>query len=245
MDLTRYIDESTTTAVKQGDIEGLILTGLTARAVTLLDAYVRKFSDLQTAVLAISHTSPLFLTNPLVESWRAAYRSWMNSWRMYTQRARFDVDSTKLSTPANGKSLLKQSQRQCSLACTSCEQALDRNTRDVSALTDNDSIASSFGSHAGSIFGDTKFGTVCPKCGKHMPRCEVCQHWLGMPDHETKYGKALAKTREQLFGLMTTFCQKCLHMTHVAHAEMWFADHQVCPKVDCNCPCWEGMAGFG
>ena len=25
-------------------------------------------------------------------------------------------------------------------------------------------------------------GTVCPKCGRHLPRCGVCDMWLGTPD---------------------------------------------------------------
>ena len=242
MELTKYIRIATEDAITNGDIEGIILTGLTEQAVPLFANYIQNFSDLQTAVLATSHTSPRFFQNTLVDTWKDIYRSWLNTWRLYAQRARFDVGVTQLSTPEGGQSLTKTVERQWRLICTHCEASLDRNTPAMATAGDEGSTTSSFGSHKGSIFGDSKFGTVCPKCGRHMPRCGICSSFLGQPDHEKKYGaiEAAAKTREQNFGNMTAFCPQCLHMTHVAHAEIWFSKYKTCPEPDCDCHCWEG-----
>ena len=238
-ELAKFLGEATSVAIREGDVEGVILTGLTEQAVPLFEKYIQIFSDLQTPVLALAHTCPKFFTSPRVEAWRTTYRSWMDAWKLYSERSRFDVESTKLSTKANGESTLEAPFRQHSLACNYCEKSLHTAVSDSPTLSRDDSTASSFGSAKASVLSNAKFGTVCPKCGAHMPRCVICAHWLGMPDHETKYGsRAVAgKPKASNIGNITSVCQKCLHMTHVAHAEMWFAKHSICPQIECECRC--------
>ena len=238
-ELTRYIKEITEESVKQGDVEGIVLTGLTEKAVQLFQHYIVKFSDLQTAILAMSFTSPRYFTDYRVDAWRESYRATLNTYRMFIPRVHFDVQSTKLSTPPNRKPLLALAPRQVTLRCNNCDQSLDRNADNAAPAGFNASLSTN---HQGSIFGDAKSGTVCPKCGRHMPRCVICMMWLGMPDSHTKGGVIAGDKRRPMADFITV-CRGCWHMSHGAHAEEWFAGHEVCPVPDCECRCAKVDAG--
>ncbi len=234
-ELTQYINGTTAESIEQGDIEGIIFTGLTGQAIPLLQNYIVKFSDLQTAILAVSFASPRYFTDYLVDVWRESYRATLNTYRMFIPRVHFDVQSTKLSTPPNRKALLPPAPRQISLRCNNCDQSLDRNSDNAAPP----GLSTSFGAnHQGSIFGDAKSGTVCPKCGRHMPRCVICMMWLGMPDTHTK-GGAIAGDKTNPIADFVIVCRGCWHMSHGAHAEEWFAGHGVCPVPECACRCAE------
>ncbi|KAL8924781.1 MAG: hypothetical protein Q9208_003871 [Pyrenodesmia sp. 3 TL-2023] len=273
-DLTTYITTLTNECIHHGDIEGLPLTGLSSQAVPLLQAYLLKYHDLQSAILAISHTSPRYFPSPLVDLWRAEYRSLLNAHRLFIPRVRFDVGATKLSatssSPTNnnnhstttGKPALAPPAKQVSLKCNNCDQSLDRNPAHISTFappvppssTTTTTTHPTTGSSSSSIFADHKSGTVCPKCGKHMPRCVICMLWLGMPDPHTKGGaqanaQAMQRNREdggagkrakELMKDMVSVCRGCWHMMHVGHVEEWFAANRECPVPGCECRCADG-----
>lgn len=234
-ELTQYIHKTTAEAIKEGDIEGIVLTGLSETAITLFENYMQKFSDLQTVVLALSFTCPRYFADPRVTTWRETYRTHLNNWRMFIPRAQFDIQSTKLSTPPKGKPTIPPPPRQFTLRCNHCQLSLDRN-RDNDPPPEEGSKGS-HGTHQGSIFGGAKSGTVCPKCGQHMPRCVICIHWLGMPDTHTKGGAAAKKGKEEGMNKFLSVCQGCWHMSHGHHAEEWFEEHEVCPVPGCECRC--------
>ena len=100
-ELSQYINSTTAEAIAEGDTEGIPLTGLTELSIYLFETYIRKFSDLQTAVVALSHASPPYFIDPRVTVWRETYRSHMDKWRFYMQRAAFDMQLTQLSAPLN------------------------------------------------------------------------------------------------------------------------------------------------
>ena len=237
-ELTQYINAATSEAMKAGDIEGIVLTGLTELSVTLFETYIHKFSDLQTAVLALSHACPRFFTDPRVTVWRKTYRSYMNKWRLYTNRALFDITLTKLSTPPNGRPNLPSVPRQFTLQCSFCDQSLDRNPSHGPNLPEDSPLDGAW--HQGSIFGNAKSGTLCPKCGRHMPRCVICQHWLGVPDGRGKSGVAAVAAlggKAEAMDAATVFCLECKHAMHLGHAREWFMRHEVCAEVGCGCRC--------
>ena len=196
-ELTEYIKSTQNECIRQGDIEGIVLTGLSEDAVPLFEAYMLKFADLQTPILALSFTSPRYFVNPLVDMWREAYRSQLNTHRLFLQRTQFDVQATKLSVHPgkSNKPLLAPAPRQVSLQCNHCDQALDRNPDHMPVNNPDPTAFSS--SQRTSIFGDVKSGTVCPKCGRHMPRCVVCMMWLGMPESHGKGGTVTAVSARQ------------------------------------------------
>ncbi|KAL9638902.1 MAG: hypothetical protein Q9204_001318 [Flavoplaca sp. TL-2023a] len=265
-DLTTYITTTTDQCTYHGDIEGIVLTGLSFKAVPLFQNYILKYHDLQTAILAISHTIPRYFPSPLVDTWREEYRSRLNTYRLFLHRVRFDTGATKLSVPNgnNGKPGLAPPARQVSLTCANCEQAMDRNPAHISTTSAPPPPPGSFSSsanHNRSIFADdAKNGTACPKCGRHLPRCVICMLWLGMPDPHSKGGEhanavAMERSKELQDGakgvrarmLMKDFicvCKGCWHMMHVGHAEEWFGSNRTCPVPGCECACGERDGGF-
>ncbi len=266
-ELTEYINSTAAECIEQGDIDGIVLTGLTEQSLPLFQTYIQKFGDLQTTILALSHTSPRYFTSPLVDHWRESYRSSLNTCRLFLPRVHFDIQATKLSTPPNGKPLLSPPARQVSLRCNNCDQALDRNPDNIPfPPAPSPSSATAYGAtHQGSIFGDPRAGTICPKCGRHMPRCVICMFWLGTPDPSSKGGLEAGRKKKavrtgsgsgsgsgatagekstSVLDDFITVCRTCWHMSHGSHAEEWFAEHEVCPVPECDCRCGE-MDGVG
>ncbi|CAD6588066.1 MAG: hypothetical protein ASARMPREDX12_003146 [Alectoria sarmentosa] len=254
-ELTHYITDNAAECIQEGDIEGIVLTGLTEQAVPLFENFIRKFSDLQTAILAMSFTCPNYFTDPRVDLWRQTYRSQLNSWRMFIPRVHFDVQSTKLSVSLRGKAEIQPPSRQVSIRCNNCDQALHRkSSRDLLP-----SSYDSSGTHQGSIFGDAKSGTVCPKCGRHMPSCVICMQWLGMPDPHSRGAVEEVKREVEAekdgiaeidpLEKFMTVCRRCWHMSHGAHSREWFegrfnertqewtGGHDKCPVPGCDCTC--------
>ncbi|KAL8813266.1 MAG: hypothetical protein Q9200_000393 [Gallowayella weberi] len=253
-ELTTYISNTTDECTTHGDIEGLVLTGLSEKAVPLLQNYILKYHDLQTAILLISHTSPRYFSSPLVDTWRSEYRARLNTYRLFIPRVRFDTQATKLSVTSNGKPTLTPLARQVSVKCNNCEQALDRNPAHTSASAPPPTSSATDNKDKDPFALDAKWGTACPKCGKHLPRCVICMLWLGMPDPYTKGGAhANARTLEKMGGLETgkgekgkylmkdliSVCRGCWHMMHVGHVDEWFGMHRTCPVPGCECACGE------
>lgn len=245
-ELSQYINDTTTEAIKAGDIEGIVLTGLGSKSVPLFENYIRKFSDLQTAVLALSFASPRYFTDPRVTAWRQTYRTQLNELGMFLQRAQLDVQLSNLSLTPNGHSTLAPPARQISIHCVYCDQGLDRKPHHSPAAAVNTGTNTNRGTHSGSIFGLAgRSGTACPKCGRHMPRCALCMHWVGAPGPYTKGAVAKKTGKEEAMSNFVSVCGSCWHVTHAGHAELWFRRHKVCPDTECECRCRELDVGAG
>lgn len=241
-DLTVYLREVTSEAVRHGDIEGIILTGLGhSAAMSLFQAYIKKFQDVQTPVLAMSHTVPRFLNDDRskaqFEFWRETYRWQINSWKMQLQRARFDVASRGFAATWDGRRLTDPPRQQVSLSCNFCTRPLaqqdDASTQPGGGEVVHPTVGSPFGAAAMS-------GAVCPKCGRHMPRCGVCSLWLGSPDPMSKASVVAdggGPSEMELMRRFVVFCVGCNHGFHAHHAREWFGRHKVCPVAECGCIC--------
>ena len=245
--LTAYLAKATTEAIRRGNIEGIVLTGLGHSALDLFQSYISKFSDVQTAVLAMSHTVPRFINNEPAktrfESWRETLRWQMNSWQLQLERARFDVGSRKFAVTWDGRKLIEPPRQQVSLTCNYCTKPLTQHdtSSQVPPSTSVEVVHPSIGNPLGA---PTMSGTVCPRCGRHMPRCGVCSFWLGSPDPMSRAnitgdtGQEQRKpTEAELMRRFVVFCINCNHGFHAHHAQEWFMKHKVCPVAECNCIC--------
>jgi hypothetical protein len=121
-ELAVYLSRLTDRAVQHGDLEGIILTGLTPRVVDLLQSYVDKTSDVQTAALIASFCCPRYFQDKRVESWVGEYRGLLNSWQLFSHRAKFDVARTQLSRRSNGVIAAPPVPRQIYLRCNHCKK---------------------------------------------------------------------------------------------------------------------------
>lgn len=249
-ELPNWLNRQTAEAVRTGDIEGVVLVGITDQTVPLLSKYIEKFGDYQTASLLIHFAAPLYIDDFRIWQWRADYQDLHNKNRLFVDRCHYEAASTKKSRDRNtGVTVITPKPRQVTLRCMHCDTAF---TNDV----DNTSMRRS-GQKSGAVMssGDRNAlypsgvhaGICCPKCGKHLPRCGICLLTLGLPrsDKELSIGMEVG-TKEKLKNFMS-FCMKCDHAFHAEHARKWFGVHNECPVPECHCACnvdGGGMVGM-
>lgn len=246
-ELTGYLKDATAEAMREGDIEGVVLTGLGHLAMGLFQSYIDKFNDVQTPVLALSHTVPRLVSNPAsitqFEAWRETYRRQMNSWKQQLERARFDVGSRRFAVTADGRKLIPAPPQQVSLTCNYCTRPLTLHdaSSQLSPTATGETVHPTVGNPLGSA---TMSGTVCPRCGRHMPRCGVCTLWLGSPDPMSRASTTAdaesqghKPSEAEVMRRFVVFCINCNHGFHAHHARDWFTRHKVCPVAECNCIC--------
>ena len=237
--LTTFLSQLTTNAVRNGLPSHLPLTGLTSKCIPLFTTYLERTSDIQSTVLALAYTSPRYIRHPRLDAWREAYRSELNSWRLYLRRATFDVQATKLATTWSGVKMIEPTKRQFTLRCSNCDGALHREQLFHHPASTSDATATP--PKQTQVLGSTKEGTMCPRCGARLPRCVVCDHWVGEADPRSKgmndrdlvsggmnannlsgKDKGEKEDRSPLSDLLVEICLRCQHIYHRGHANEWF-----------------------
>jgi len=97
--LKSFLDTCIAQCKENGNLEGILITGLDKRGFTLLQSYVDRNADVQTAALV---SSRVILPNDWVvertacEEWLDSYRHLLNSWQLWKSRAMFDVGRADL-----------------------------------------------------------------------------------------------------------------------------------------------------
>lgn len=240
--------------IRRGQVEGLIVTGLAPCGIDLLQSFVDRTADCQSACLLACHGCPRYFEDKRVGRWVVAYRRLLDRWGLFSERARFDVARLKIS----GRRRELAPPRQVYLQCAHCHQDIYGENGENAGAT---SGAGPGGAPGGST-GVTPAGTpgsagrtphVCPHCGYPLPRCAICLITQGVPvPRELEHIDMLAVERANgmpeekpqpeephsaEFKQWFSFCLTCKHCMHAGHAEEWFSKHYVCPVPDCNCRC--------
>lgn len=226
-ELSNYIHSETARVIKNGDLQGILLTGLGERSMDLFQTYLTRTNDLQTAVLATAFTNPLYVDDIRWEMWKETYFLQMQAWHAFIQRTKFTVQHNRMSTTRTGRRLIDVPHGQITLRCIHCQGSLAR----------HDSKPQKNGSATRALGPAANAGTVCPQCGRHMPRCAVCMLWLGTPDSRSTGGVKELEQQEDLMSKFITFCASCGHGFHAHHAMSWFKKHAMCAVPDCKCMC--------
>lgn len=224
-DLNVYLNRIAVSVVSRGELEGLILTGITPHGIDLLQSYVDRTSDVQTAALIAQHAVPRYFKDARVSQWTDCYRNLLNAWGMFKVRARFDVGRTQSSRTHAGLATVRPTPRQVFLQCSHCKKNMSLPAR---------------GKPGGASHIMLKFGrsseaapskvNACPHCGAALPRCAICLFSLGAPCADET--DALGSFRNKF-----SFCLSCGHGYHAQHAEEWFGKHHECPVPECSCRC--------
>lgn len=250
--LTDWLREETQRAIKAGDIEGIVLTGITDPLVDILACFVAKFGDHQTATLLLSVCAPRFIDDVRATAFRSAYRQYLHRHRAFFLRAKFDVESTKRSK-LHGRPTLRPMARQITLRCVYCDVQTSLSHGDSHHDRHGSGPAALSGTGAGGGGGGPAVGrgaeppenpfTVkmvgagisCPNCKRHLPRCVVCLEVIGMRQQD---GQVNGNSGEEASARrFPSFCLKCEHVLHLEHARQWFARHAECPVPECRCKC--------
>lgn len=256
--LTNWLAAEVQEAIREGDIEGIVLTGITEKAVDIFATYVSKFHDVQTATLITSFCAPRYIDDHRCAAWRNAYRAYLQRHKAFYQRTKFEVESTKRSK-RDGRPTIKPPSRQVALRCVYCdaETSLLQTSSSSANIAGGGpgapgSIPGPFHAHNGRVgphgggpgHGQNPSysekmatpGIACPNCKRHLPRCVVCLEVVGIPRSDTP-AAATDPEATKLALRFPTFCLRCEHVLHLDHARQWFARHNECPVPECRCRC--------
>lgn len=256
-ELDVYLNRLADTVIERGDIEGILLTGITMKGINLLQSFVDRTSDIQSACLIASFASPKYFVDKRVDMWVESYRILLNSWSLFSARAKFDIARTKLSKRMNEPA--KAVPRQLYLECVNCHNSITERNPPAVDVNMNNSYGVS--TKAGSSFRGGAINHSCQHCGYPLPRCAICLITQGVPvpkevmnlhqnGNEAKLDRTFDRHASQIeeneradlqhelqFKEWFSFCLSCNHCMHAGHAEEWFSKHYVCPVPDCNCKC--------
>lgn len=97
--LRNFLYKSIHNCMDEGNVEGIVITGLGKQGIELLQAYVDKYSDVQTAALVSSRVtlpSAWMRERAACSEWLDSYRDLLNTWQMWQSRAMFDVGRAEL-----------------------------------------------------------------------------------------------------------------------------------------------------
>ncbi|KAI0032699.1 hypothetical protein K488DRAFT_49368 [Vararia minispora EC-137] len=228
--LTRYLRRLSDSAVARGNLDGIMVTGLTSTGLDLLQSYVDRCGDLQTASILGALVHPYKIRDARVERWIDAYRDLLDGWKLFYHRCQFDIQRGQLLQAAveTGKPIVELAPKQVLIRCNYCNKSI------------------SMPQTSGLIIK----GTACPHCGRPLPRCSVCLMYLTiLPDSlrnsQIAHHNAILK---DTIDDAIVFCQTCRHGGHASHILEWFyggddgaLSHAICAVADCTHRCAEEM----
>ncbi|RKF55487.1 putative WD repeat-containing protein C12G12.01c [Erysiphe neolycopersici] len=230
--LTEWLENEMQESINTGNIEGIILSGITDHAISVL-ANVDISGDFQTAILILSFCYPRYIQDIRCDVWRDAYRAFLNRHKRFIDRVKFDQASIKKSRDRYGKPIFKPAPRQVTIRCLNCEKITANNLLSSNTWESTSSITT--GNPL--IIAGINAGFKCPRCGVSLPRCAVClHHVLGQPQSNDQGLSKNTSTSESALNF-PSFCMKCKHVMHLEHAILWFSRHDECPIAECQCRC--------
>ncbi|PWW73390.1 hypothetical protein C7212DRAFT_359727 [Tuber magnatum] len=264
-ELTNYLADLTLRLVADGDLDGIVVTGVTEQAINLLQVYINRTGDVQTASLVSAFAVPRYFSDDRVSNWHDSYRHLLNSFQLFHARAKFDVARGKLSRNRTGAMTIDAVQRQVYVRCANCDRSVSQisttahhhpnhhhhHPHHPHAHPQHPSRAGTSGggnmAHTAPGTSATK-ATVCPHCKKSLPRCAVCLLNLGTVAYRKVAvgvgtsaggggGVERETDRENDYDRWFNFCLACGHGMHAGHAKEWFGLRKVCPVPECGCQC--------
>ncbi|KAI9849472.1 MAG: hypothetical protein M1837_004092 [Sclerophora amabilis] len=243
-ELTSFLNKATKECVEYGDIEGICLTGITNKAMELFENYIMRTNDLSTAVLVMSIGCPVYVKDIRFWKWKRLYQTILNAARLHIHRCNFEMQHIQKGLTWDGRNLIQPPLRQISLRCNYCDRKISHDDDAETIVSESSDAPTTVGdslaitTHVGNPLRGrgASQGVNCPRCNRHLPRCGVCDRWLGVPDPSRPPGSSSVDEDEMLARFML-FCNICDHAFHADHARTWFSAHKVCPISDCKCLC--------
>jgi hypothetical protein len=90
--LATYLRRTVDRACAHGDIDALIVTGLTPAGMKVLQAYVDRTGDVQTAAILSSYVCPQRFKDRRAERWLDAYRDLLDGFKLHRLRVSLDIE---------------------------------------------------------------------------------------------------------------------------------------------------------
>lgn len=226
--LCDYLRNLNSKLTEDGDLSGFLLTGASYDSIALLQRFLDKSGDIQSVSFIAARAFPgTLLKEDVVQEWIANYRNLLDSWKLWTQRAHFDIS---LSSRIESEKPPQQVFVSCNFCGKSISAFMQGRGRGLFARVPNKSKI-----------------TSCPNCRKPLPRCSICLLNMGSAsgaysvkagstsNRSIDSGSASDKLAE--FANWFTWCQSCRHGGHASHIMHWFSEHLECPVAGCVCRC--------
>ncbi|EFN84236.1 GATOR complex protein MIOS [Harpegnathos saltator] len=220
-----YLRRLTQKLTEEGNLAGFLLTGASMEGIQLLNRYLEITGDAQScSLIAIRALTPKLLQENQVQVWIANYRNLLDAWKMWNQRAQFDIamrSSTNETPP-----------QQIYVSCNFCGKS-------IAAFMQGLSRARAPFGRLGSTSNKLKM-SACPNCRKPLPRCAICLMYMGTVSGLTTSSVNRSEDCDSKlteFNNWFTWCQTCKHGGHAEHITQWFRQHSECPVTSCTCRC--------
>lgn len=229
--LTVWLNKQMDEAIKTGDIEAIVLAGISDDMMDVLSKYLEVLGDYQTSVLIMSFGVPLYISDYRYDHWKSHYDEFLRMHQDHILATRFFIESKKLSQKRDGVPIIKPAPRAVSVRCVYCEADIPQATIEAARPAEPANLQLPrnplfpTGVHA---------GIECPKCGRHLPRCTWCEELMGLPRTDRM---DLDSTEQQRLARMLMFCAHCGHGMHLDHGSLWFAANPDCAEEMCKCLC--------
>ncbi|KAJ9588221.1 hypothetical protein L9F63_018385 [Diploptera punctata] len=228
--LNEYLKHLTSKLTEEGNLAGILLTGTSMEGVQLLQRYLDVTGDVQSvSLLAVRAFPPDLLQETSVQEWITSYRTLLDAWHLWNQRAHFDIVMSACCPNDKPPQQVFVSCNFCGKSISAQMQGLSRNRGAYARL--------------GGTSQKLKM-TSCPQCRKPLPRCAICLVHMGTPsglqnNNNTNSNGRLAAASNKMadFSTWFTWCQTCRHGGHAAHMTHWFREHSECPVTACTCRC--------
>lgn len=253
--LQYHLDAYTALLVENGDIDGLLMTGITSEGLDLLNHYVEATSDVQTVSFVALHSLPSHHhKDPRVQLWVENYRNILDCWRLWHKRALFDnewfkrLDYEQVPGP------------QMFVSCNYCGKSVSTihslpNAGNVRTIGSGGSatggnVNNQLRNSMDHLHSLTKVSSAvhkariqsCPNCRKPLPRCCICLTQFGTPTRfssRSDYSNTSNDPKKKIKPINSWFswCQTCRHGGHAKHMMDWFMEQSECPVSGCPCRC--------
>jgi WD repeat-containing protein mio len=246
---------------RSGNLEGLVVTGLSKSGIGILQTFVDRHVDIQTASLIVSRVvipAQWTTERKVCVEWVELYRNLLNTWQMWETRAMFDVERAELlrtmksRDTADGNQFNQQrriqSQRNrpnhrspvpdvLSVVPAQIEVRCNYCSSPLS-LKQNQGVTNAWLSKMQPLLN------CCPQCRKPLPRCSVCllsmsalNPYTELMRERRENSSAMASLSSQNFAEWWSWCTRCRHGGHSHHLLGWFSVHKICPVSGCDCQC--------
>ncbi|KAJ6627385.1 hypothetical protein B0H10DRAFT_2161088 [Mycena sp. CBHHK59/15] len=216
--------QSVDNSCHRGEIDGLIVTGLTKRGFDILQSYVDRTGDVQTAAILASYACPAKFSDSRAEHWVEAYRDLLDGFKLHHHRVSFDIERGGLLQDAiqNGDAApVEWAPRQILIRCNYCNKSVTVNNQSTVIPKNRP--------------------TTCANCSRALPRCSVCLMTLSIvPDVVRDAELAYSPSKDTIDDAIV-ICQTCRHGGHASHILEWFfgedgvRSHGLCAVANCDC----------
>lgn len=192
-ELKAYLIRCVERCKRSGSVEGLVIAGLSKSGIDMLQSFVDRCSDVQTAALVVSRVvlpADWAVERRCCIEWVESYRSLLNIWQLWQTRAMFDVDRAevlrrfkarsnpggnyqrrlpnprvRLSPKPLDPDIMPSIPAQLEVRCNYCSSPL--------SLKRNEGTTNQWLSKMQPMLN------CCPQCRKPLPRCSICMLSMG------------------------------------------------------------------